>query len=141
MTMRTLFAVLCIAPGVTSRHTQCSYRSVLEQFFERLQTKPGQPFSKALVGEYRAQLLKLELSPSTLTSGFRSAQARARDGRERPARSRRRDGYRAHKEGEAGGCEGRELAAPVLGIAWLGIGGQKLRRGLRARTCIPIVNQ
>jgi hypothetical protein len=129
VTMRTLFAVLYIAPGVTSRHTQRSYRSGLEQFFAWLHTKPGQPFSKALVGAYRAQLLKLDLSPSTLTSGFRSAQARARAGRERPARSRRRDGYRARKGGEAGGCEGRELAALVLGIAWLGIGGEKLRRG------------
>jgi site-specific recombinase XerD len=31
-----------------------------------LRTKPRQPFSKALVGQYRAHLLKLELSPSTL---------------------------------------------------------------------------
>ena len=51
--------------GVTSPHTIRSYRSGLGQFFAWLRTKPQQPFSKALVGEYRAHLLQLKLS-STL---------------------------------------------------------------------------
>ena len=52
--------------GVTSPHTQRSYRTALEQFFAWLETKPRQPFSKALVGEYRAYLLERKLSPSSV---------------------------------------------------------------------------
>ncbi|MBO0912591.1 MAG: tyrosine-type recombinase/integrase [Acidobacteria bacterium] len=52
--------------GVTSGHTKRSYRTGLEQFFAWLESKPRQPFSKALVGEYRAHLLQLKLSASTL---------------------------------------------------------------------------
>ena len=52
--------------GVTSDHTKRSYRTGLEQFFAWLETKPRQPFSKALVGEYMAHLGQLNLSASTL---------------------------------------------------------------------------
>jgi len=52
--------------GVTSDHTKRSYRTGLEQFFAWLETKPRQPFSKALVGEYRAHLVQLKLSASTV---------------------------------------------------------------------------
>ena len=52
--------------GVTSLHTRRSYRTALAQFFAWLRSKPRQPFSKALVGEYRAHLLERKLSPSTL---------------------------------------------------------------------------
>jgi len=52
--------------GVTSDHTKRSYRTGLQQFFAWLETKPRQPFSKALVGEYRAHLVQLTLSPSTV---------------------------------------------------------------------------
>lgn len=33
------------------------------------------------------------------------------------------------------------LSHLVIGIAWLGIGGEKLRRALRARTSVPTVNK
>jgi site-specific recombinase XerD len=52
--------------GVTSPNTHRAYQTGLEQFFAWLRTQPRQPFSKALVGEYRAHLLELKLSPSTL---------------------------------------------------------------------------
>ena len=67
--------------GVTSPHTQRSYRTALAQFFAWLGSKPRQPFSKALVQECRAHLLERKLSPSTLNLRlFVSAQAGARDG-------------------------------------------------------------
>ena len=46
---------------------------------------------------------------------FASAQARPRDGRQRPARSWHSQRDRAHKGGEAGGREGRELARQRTG--------------------------
>ena len=52
--------------GVTSPNTHRAYQTGLEQFFAWLRLQPRQPFSKALVGEYRAHLLQLKLSASTL---------------------------------------------------------------------------
>jgi site-specific recombinase XerD len=51
---------------VTSPHSRRAYATSLARFFAWLGTQPPQAFSKALLQEYRAWLLKQELSPATI---------------------------------------------------------------------------
>ena len=53
--------------SVTSHHSRRAYRTGLEVFFRWLrQCRPPQGFSKAMVGEYRTQLLAQGLSSATI---------------------------------------------------------------------------
>jgi integrase/recombinase XerD len=52
--------------GVTSPHSRRAYAVGLEQFFRWLRLKPLQPFSKALLQEYRSWLLEQGLSSATI---------------------------------------------------------------------------
>jgi integrase/recombinase XerD len=52
--------------GVTSEHSRRADATGLEQFFAWLGTQPPQPFSKALLQQYRSWLLELNLSPATV---------------------------------------------------------------------------
>lgn len=52
--------------GVTSEHSRRAYATGLEKFFAWLRTQPPQPFSKALLQQYRSWLLEQKLSPATV---------------------------------------------------------------------------
>jgi site-specific recombinase XerD len=52
--------------GVTSEHSRRAYSTGLEKFFAWLRGRPAQPFSKALLQEYRSWLLEQQLSPATI---------------------------------------------------------------------------
>jgi site-specific recombinase XerD len=55
-----------VLDGVTSPHSKRAYAAGLALFFAWLKARPPQPFSKALVQEYRSWLLEQDLAPSTV---------------------------------------------------------------------------
>lgn len=55
-----------VLDGVTSEHSKRSYRKSLALFFAWLRERPAQPFSKALVQEYRAWLIAQGLAAATV---------------------------------------------------------------------------
>jgi integrase/recombinase XerD len=55
-----------VLDGVTSLNSRRAYAAGLRQFFAWLRTQAPQPFSKALVQEYRRALLDRKLSPATI---------------------------------------------------------------------------
>jgi len=55
-----------VLKGIASAHTRRAYETGLDQFSAWLRTRPPQPFSKELLAEYRASLLELNLSASTI---------------------------------------------------------------------------
>ena len=52
--------------GVTSEHTRRAYAKGLTQFSAFWRGQQAGPFSKALVGEYRAKLVTQNLAPATV---------------------------------------------------------------------------
>jgi integrase len=55
-----------VLDGLTSEHSKRAYAAGLAGFFAWARTRAPQPFSKALVQEYRAWLLEQNLAPSTV---------------------------------------------------------------------------
>jgi len=102
--------------GFAPAHTRCAYEKGLDQFFAWPGTKSPQSVSKELLAEYRASLLELNLSPSTINLRLSPLRRLARGMAEkRPARSRRRKRHRVHRMGEPARGEGRELAGGGTG--------------------------